>query len=146
MSLRHIYLVCVACAPRYKTSQELIGHDPHSNTYNYKYSFSVEIVPVCKNDIVCLSPKLSQQLGNFGPLAVCQRVTSSVQLVDPHTLRGARGGGIGDSVMEGLLGWWQEDLTILGFRVKYDYKTFCSFCPMKWRNFNAGPLSTNSHL
>lgn len=80
--------VWVACVCRYKTSQELIGHDPHSNTYNYKYSFSVEIVPVCKNDIVCLPPKLSQQLGNFGPLAVCQRVTSSVQLVDPHTLRG----------------------------------------------------------
>ena len=32
----------------YKTSQELISHDTHSNTYNYKSTFSVEIVPVCK--------------------------------------------------------------------------------------------------
>ena len=90
MSL-HIIVWCVVCAPRYKTSQELIGHDPHSNTYSYKYSFSVEIVPVCKNDIVCLPPKLSQQLGSFGPLAICHRVTNSVQLVDPHTLRGTKG-------------------------------------------------------
>ena len=112
--------MCVACAPRYKTSQELIGHDPHSNTYNYKYSFSVEIVPVCKNDIVCLSTKTLSATGQLWSPRRLPEGHSSVQLVDPHTLRGARGGGIGDSVMEGLLGWWQEDLTILGFRVKYD--------------------------
>ena len=35
-----------------KASQELISHDTHSNTYNYKHTFSVEIVPICK---VCLS-------------------------------------------------------------------------------------------
>ena len=33
---------------RYKTSQELVSHDVHSNTYQYKHTFSVEIVPVCK--------------------------------------------------------------------------------------------------
>lgn len=33
---------------RSKTSQRLISHDIHSNTYNYKSTFSVEIVPVCK--------------------------------------------------------------------------------------------------
>ena len=33
---------------RYKTSQELISHDTHNNTYQYKHTFSAEIVPVCK--------------------------------------------------------------------------------------------------
>jgi nonsense-mediated mRNA decay protein 3 len=33
---------------RYKTSQELISHDTHNNTFQYKHTFSVEIVPVCK--------------------------------------------------------------------------------------------------
>ena len=33
---------------RYKTSQELVSHDIHSNTFQYKHTFSVEIVPICK--------------------------------------------------------------------------------------------------
>lgn len=39
---------------RSKTSQRLISHDIHSNTYNYKSTFSVEIVPVCKVPGSCL--------------------------------------------------------------------------------------------
>ena len=31
-----------------KASQELVSHDIHNNTYNYKHTFSVEIVPICK--------------------------------------------------------------------------------------------------
>jgi len=31
-----------------KASQELISHDVHNNTYNYKHTFAVEIVPICK--------------------------------------------------------------------------------------------------
>lgn len=33
---------------RSKVSQRLISHDIHSNTYNYKSTYSMEIVPVCK--------------------------------------------------------------------------------------------------
>ena len=33
---------------RYKTSQQLISHDIRSNVYNYKHTFSVEIVPLMK--------------------------------------------------------------------------------------------------
>ncbi len=33
---------------RFDTSKRLISHDIHSNTYNYKYTFSVEIAPICK--------------------------------------------------------------------------------------------------
>jgi nonsense-mediated mRNA decay protein 3 len=72
---------------RSKSSQELVSHDPHNNVYNYKTTFSVEVVPVCKDNIVCLSSKLSRQLGNFGPLAVCFRVTTGIQLIDPQTLK-----------------------------------------------------------
>lgn len=41
------FITSLLCS-RYKTSQELISHDTHNNTYQYKYTFSVEIVPVCK--------------------------------------------------------------------------------------------------
>lgn len=80
------FLQCtVPC--RCKASQRLISHDVHSNTYNYKSTFSVEIVPVCKDSIVCLPPRLAQSLGNLNQICVCLRVTSTVHLIDPRTLQ-----------------------------------------------------------
>lgn len=38
---------------RSKSSQRLISHDIHSNVYNYKSTFSVEIVPICKVASLC---------------------------------------------------------------------------------------------
>ncbi|NXG75296.1 NMD3 protein, partial [Baryphthengus martii] len=72
---------------RSKSSQRLISHDIHSNVYNYKSTFSVEIVPICKDNVVCLSPKLAQSLGNMGQICVCIRVTSTIHLIDPSTLQ-----------------------------------------------------------
>ncbi|MED6245878.1 ribosome-binding protein, partial [Ataeniobius toweri] len=80
------FLQCtVPC--RCKTSQRLISHDIHSNTYNYKSTFSAEIVPVCKDNVVCLPPRLAQSLGNMGQICVCIRVTSTIHLIDPRTLQ-----------------------------------------------------------
>lgn len=39
-------LSAVPC--RYKTAQQLISHDIRNNVYNYKHTFSVEIVPLAK--------------------------------------------------------------------------------------------------
>ncbi|NXI91161.1 NMD3 protein, partial [Psophia crepitans] len=72
---------------RSKSSQRLISHDIHSNVYNYKSTFSVEIVPICKDNVVCLSPKLAQSLGNMSQICVCIRVTSTIHLIDPSTLQ-----------------------------------------------------------
>uniref|UniRef100_A0A8C7UL65 60S ribosomal export protein NMD3 n=1 Tax=Oncorhynchus mykiss TaxID=8022 RepID=A0A8C7UL65_ONCMY len=80
------FLQCtVPC--RSKTSQRLISHDIHSNTFNYKSTYSIEIVPVCKDNVVCLSPRLAQSLGNMGQVCVCARVTSTIHLIDPNTLQ-----------------------------------------------------------
>ncbi|KAL8594969.1 hypothetical protein ACOMHN_038766 [Nucella lapillus] len=72
---------------KYSTAKELISHDNHNNTYNYKYTFSVEIVPLCKDNIVCLPLRLAQQLGSISPLVVCHRVTQTIHLIDPATLQ-----------------------------------------------------------
>uniref|UniRef100_A0A4W4FL48 60S ribosomal export protein NMD3 n=1 Tax=Electrophorus electricus TaxID=8005 RepID=A0A4W4FL48_ELEEL len=80
------FLQCtVPC--RSKASQRLISHDVHSNSYNYKSTFSVEIVPICKDNVVCLSPRLAQSLGNMGQVCVCVQVTSTIHLLDPNTLQ-----------------------------------------------------------
>ncbi|KAJ3158398.1 hypothetical protein HDU86_002864 [Geranomyces michiganensis] len=70
-----------------KTSEQLISADIHSGTKNYKFTFSVELVPICKDDLVCLHPKLARQLSNTNPLVLCNRVSNTVNLLDPNTLR-----------------------------------------------------------
>ena len=43
-----------------KNSKQLISHDESSNVFNYKYTFSVEIPRVCRNDLVLLPKKLAK--------------------------------------------------------------------------------------
>ena len=72
---------------RTKKSQELISMDIHTSSKSYKFSFSVELVPVCKDDLVALPIKLAKQIGNISPLTLCYRVGTSVNLIDPNTLQ-----------------------------------------------------------
>ena len=67
---------------RYQHSKKLISHDIHSNIYNYKFTFSVEIVPLSKDSVVCLPKKLTQQLAGIAPIALVYKVTSGIHLID----------------------------------------------------------------
>ena len=44
---------------RYRTDKQLVSHNEQNASYNYKYTFSVEIVPICK---VCTVLTLSLQM------------------------------------------------------------------------------------
>ena len=72
---------------RHRHDKQLISHNEHEASYTYKFTFSVEIVPVCKDDLVLLPKKLAASLGNIGPLVLCTRVSNIIQLIDPTTLR-----------------------------------------------------------
>ncbi|KAI0746399.1 NMD3-domain-containing protein [Daedaleopsis nitida] len=72
---------------RSKASEQLLSADTHTNTANFKYTYSVEITPVCKDDLVCLPPKLARQLSNISPLTLCVRVGNSLHFLDPATLQ-----------------------------------------------------------
>ena len=74
---------------RTKKSQELISMDIHTSSKSYKFSFSVELVPICKDDLVALPIKLAKQIGNIAPLTICHRVGTSLNLLDPNTLQTA---------------------------------------------------------
>eukprot|EP00200_Dunaliella_tertiolecta_P001812 CAMPEP_0202349826 /NCGR_PEP_ID=MMETSP1126-20121109/7151_1 /ASSEMBLY_ACC=CAM_ASM_000457 /TAXON_ID=3047 /ORGANISM="Dunaliella tertiolecta, Strain CCMP1320" /LENGTH=526 /DNA_ID=CAMNT_0048941691 /DNA_START=210 /DNA_END=1790 /DNA_ORIENTATION=+ len=74
---------------RFRADKQLVSHDTHNNTYNYKYTFSVEIAPVCKDDLICLPQKLSTSLGGIGPLVMCSKVSNQISLIDFCTLRTA---------------------------------------------------------
>ncbi|KAG2175949.1 hypothetical protein INT44_000427 [Umbelopsis vinacea] len=74
---------------KYKTSEQLISTDIHSGSSNYKFTYSVELSPVCKDDIVCLPRKLAHSLGNITQLVMVTRVGNSLHVLDPNTLQTA---------------------------------------------------------
>ncbi|CAD6190937.1 unnamed protein product [Caenorhabditis auriculariae] len=72
---------------KYHYAQELVSHDTKNNTYDYKHTFCVEIVPICRDDIVCLPKKVAQQLGNMSQIVICLRISNVISLIDPNNLQ-----------------------------------------------------------
>lgn len=72
---------------RVKSSEQLISSDTHSGTSNYKFTYSVEIVPICKDDLVCIPKNLARQWGNIAQLTLCTRIGNTIHLTDPQTLQ-----------------------------------------------------------
>jgi len=63
--------------------------DIHTSTKSYKFTYSAELIPICKDDLVALPVKLAKSIGNISPLALCYRIGTSVNLIDPNTLQTA---------------------------------------------------------
>ncbi|KAI9280698.1 NMD3 family-domain-containing protein [Sporodiniella umbellata] len=74
---------------RYKASERLISKDIHTSVSSYKFTYSAEIVPICRDDLVCISKKLANSFGNIHRLLVCTRISSSIHLMDVNTLASA---------------------------------------------------------
>jgi len=82
------FLASVAPVQKRK-SQELISMDTHTSVKSYKFTYSIELVPICKDDLVALPLKLAKAIGNMPPLCLCYRVGTSVNVLDPNTLQTA---------------------------------------------------------
>lgn len=50
---------------RSKGSEQLISSDSHNGTSSYKFTYSVEIVPICKDDLVVVPRALARAWGNI---------------------------------------------------------------------------------
>ncbi len=75
---------------RSKASEQLLTSDVHSGQSTYKFTISVEIVPVCRDDAVYLPPKTARALGGgFGPLVLVSRVGTTLHFVCPRTAAAA---------------------------------------------------------
>ncbi|CCF56742.1 hypothetical protein KAFR_0B04460 [Kazachstania africana CBS 2517] len=74
---------------KFKKSEELVSQDSHTGTSSYKFSYSVELVPICKDDLVVLPKKISKALGNISQFVLCSKVSTTVQFLDPTTLQTA---------------------------------------------------------
>lgn len=77
-----------AVAPiKSKRSEELISIDTQSGSSSYKFTFSIDIAPICRDDLVVLPKKLAHLMGNTARLVICSKVTNSLQFLDPNTLQ-----------------------------------------------------------
>ncbi|KAK3389828.1 NMD3 family-domain-containing protein [Podospora didyma] len=72
-----------------RDSRHLISSDTQTGNKSYKYTYSVEIIPVCRDDLVALPMKLAKSIGNISPLVICHRIGTAVNLLDPQTLQTA---------------------------------------------------------
>ncbi|CAH2353861.1 60S ribosomal export protein Nmd3p [[Candida] railenensis] len=79
-----------AVAPvKTRKSEELVSQDTQSGNSQYKFSFSVEIAPICRDDLVVLPKKLAHSMGNIPRLVLCSKISNSIQFLDPNTLQHA---------------------------------------------------------
>ncbi len=72
---------------RINQGKKLISQDDNSNVRKYKFSTYVEIAPTSKDDLIVLSNKLTAAVGGVSPLMLCHRVSNTVHLVDPISLK-----------------------------------------------------------
>ena len=67
-AMRFIDFLSQVVPIRHRADKQLVSHNEHEASYVYKFSFAVEIVPVCKDDLVILPKKLAASIGNIGKL------------------------------------------------------------------------------
>lgn len=72
---------------RVKQSKTLISQDFKNNVCNYKYTYCVDLAPVCKEDLVILPKALSKELGGIGPLVLVYKISTFVHVVDVNTMQ-----------------------------------------------------------
>jgi nonsense-mediated mRNA decay protein 3 len=72
---------------RYKTSKKLVGQDIRSNIYTYKHTYSVEIAPVCRDDVSCLPIKVARSMGGISPIVLVWKVSNMLHFMDPLSMQ-----------------------------------------------------------
>ncbi|KAI8865357.1 NMD3-domain-containing protein, partial [Ramicandelaber brevisporus] len=85
-AIKMVEFLQAAVPVRYQASSQLISSDIQAGTAKYKYTYSVELVPVCKDDLVCLPQKVARSLGSIAPLLLVSRIGNAVHVLDPNTL------------------------------------------------------------
>lgn len=72
---------------RYKASEQIQSSDMQNATASFRFTYSVELVPVCKDDLLCLPLKIARSLSNVGQFVLCTRIGSTIQFLETHTLK-----------------------------------------------------------
>ncbi|CAH0513878.1 unnamed protein product [Peronospora belbahrii] len=80
---KFIYFLSAHVPMRSKSSSKLISENVRNATANLQHTYSVELSPICKDDLLVLPRKCAQSCGNISDVTLCARTTSMVHLLDP---------------------------------------------------------------
>lgn len=87
---RHFCNYLSKAAPmRMKTSQSLVSEDVKNNTANVKHTVSLDMVPLCRDDLVIVDKHAKGASRLSGRLSLVLKISSTVHLVDASPSRGA---------------------------------------------------------
>lgn len=82
---------------RRQDAVQLVSHDSKSNVAVQHHAYSIEVAPLCREDLVCLPKALYTAFGAFGPIVLVHKIFSTIVFIDPTTLRAQQ--------IEGTLFW-----------------------------------------
>lgn len=87
--LRGAFVRCVfkINKPTAEVVYALFTHHQQNFESFLMFNFVNSLRFISQDNVVCLSPRLAQSLGNMGQVCVCVRVTSTIHLIDPNTLQ-----------------------------------------------------------
>ncbi|KAH7831073.1 putative 60S ribosomal export protein [Monocercomonoides exilis] len=71
---------------REKQSEQMISQDVHNHTEHKKQAISLEIAPVCRDDLVWLDKKVAMRCGSISQLCLVRKITTAIHLVDPDKM------------------------------------------------------------
>ncbi len=80
-------LISLLAPCRTKVSQTVVAANAKQGTSNVRHTWSVDLAPLCRGDLVLLPRHLAC---GVGPLALVSRVGASLHLIDPATARTAK--------------------------------------------------------
>lgn len=104
---------------------QLVSHDSKNNTAVQHYTYSLEISPLCREDLVLLPYKdyYLRTLSGLGPLVIVYKVYSSIVFLDPKTLR------VGE--ITGSLYWKKPFQPLMNSREMVEFYVLeCSLLPV----------------
>mmetsp|Transcript_10018 Transcript_10018/g.16755 ORF Transcript_10018/g.16755 Transcript_10018/m.16755 type:complete len:726 (+) Transcript_10018:51-2228(+) len=82
-ALRFIEFLNGNVPTRVKYARKLVSANFTENSANYKHNYLVEIVPICKDDLLILPKELARNLSNISRLVLAKRIGAGIHIIDP---------------------------------------------------------------
>ena len=70
---------------RHTQSKKLVSHNVNNDTYNCRSTISVDVVPICRDNVVVLPRQAAHQMGGMGQVVVVRKVSRMLHFIDPDT-------------------------------------------------------------
>ena len=70
---------------KHKYARKLVSADHKDNSGDFKHNYLVEIVPICKDDLISMPKSLAKNLSDMNPMCLVKNVGAGIHITDPRT-------------------------------------------------------------